>query len=82
MQIPIGHITEAWTGTVQKTKTEHKYFGPDQKNGAYVEFRYKRWKRYSLLLSPAFSKGIQGPSVLLLRIPETPALTTHLLLCI
>lgn len=32
-QISIEHITEAWIKTVQKTKTEHRYFGPDQKNG-------------------------------------------------
>lgn len=55
MQIPTGCITEAWIKTVQKTKTEHRYSGSDQKNGAYAKFRHWIWKWYSLLLSPALS---------------------------
>lgn len=55
MQIPTGCITEAWIKTVQKTKTEHRYSGPDQKNWAYAKFRHWSWKWYSLLLSPALS---------------------------
>lgn len=55
MQIPTGRITEAWIKTVQKTKTEHRYSGPDQKNGAYAKFRHWSQKWCSLLLSPALS---------------------------
>lgn len=55
MQIPTGCITEAWIKTVLKTKTEHRYSGPDQKNGIYTKFRHWSWKWYSLLLSPALS---------------------------
>lgn len=36
MQILTGHNTEAWIKTIQKIKTEHRHFRPDQKNGTSI----------------------------------------------